>query len=336
MLLRMNQAIAAGIRDEMRADPTVVVWGEDVADAGGVFKATVGLQEEFGDRVRDTPISEMGFLGAAVGAAATGLRPVVEIMFAEFLGVALDQLVTEGALFRYLSGGEVTVPMVMRASAGAGGGFGAQHSQMLERWILGSPGIKVAVASGSLTGYGLIRAAIRANDPVVLLEPRILYGEREDIEPSDADILELGKGLRVNEGGDVTIVAAGATVRVARAAVAQAGWDADVIDLLTLQPWDRDLVFSSVAKTGRLVVVEESPRSGGWGADIVAEVAELGYSDLKAPAVRVTTPDVPVPFAPGLEARFVPSAEEVVSQVDSLIEKGSPLAPWWEREGVLL
>lgn len=334
MLLRMNQAIAAGIRDEMRADPTVVVWGEDVAAAEGVFKATVGLHAEFGDRVRDTPISEMGFLGAAVGAAVTGLRPVVEIMFIEFLGVALDQLVTEAALFRYLSGGEVNVPIVVRGSAGAGAGFGAQHSQMLERWLVGTPGLKVAVASGSRTAYGLIRGAIRDNDPVVLLEPRVLYGEREDLVPSDKDVLRIGQGELVAEGEDVTLLALGSTVRTAREASESAPWSADVIDLLTIQPWDRELVLSSVAKTGRLVIIEESPRSGGWGADIAAAVAEEAFADLKAPIVRVTTPDVPVPFAPELEERFVPTAEELNAQIYEILQSGRVIGPWWRREGL--
>jgi pyruvate dehydrogenase E1 component beta subunit len=330
----MNQAIAAGIRDEMRADPTVVVWGEDVAAAEGVFKATFGLHAEFGDRVRDTPISEMGFLGAAVGAAATGLRPVVEIMFIEFLGVALDQLVTEAALFRYLSGGEISVPLVVRGSAGAGTGFGAQHSQTLERWLVGTPGLKVAVASGSRTAYGLIRAAIRDNDPVVLLEPRVLYSEREELEPSDEHILRIGQGELVAEGDDLTLVALGSTVPTARAVAQSAPWSADVIDLLTIQPWDKALVLSSVAKTGRLVIIEENPRWGGWGSDIAAAVAEEAFTDLKAPIVRVTTPDVPVPFAPELEERFLPSADELKAQVDELLASGRVIGPWWRREGL--
>ena len=335
MLMRMNQAIAAALRDEMRADPSVVVWGEDVAEAEGVFKATVGLHDEFGGRVRDTPISEMGFLGAAVGAAATGLRPVVEIMFIEFLGVALDQLVTEAALYRYLSGGEISVPLVVRGSVGGGLGFGAQHSQTLERWLIGSPGITVAMPSGSRTAYGLIRAAIRDDDPVVVLEPRALYAEREDFEPSEDHVLALGAGEVVERGDDVTIVALGNTVGVATRAARSASWNADVIDLLTIQPWDRELVFESVARTGRLVVVEESPWSGGWGTGIVSAVAGELFDELRAPAIRVTTPDVPVPFAPDLEARYLPTADEVVAQVDSLLATGRSPGPWWDRVGVV-
>jgi ADP-ribose pyrophosphatase YjhB (NUDIX family) len=178
----MSQAISRAIAEEMRADPTVVLWGEDVGPAGGVFKVTAGLHDEFGDRVRDTPISEMGFLGAAAGAAATGLRPVVEIMFIEFAGVALDQIVTEAALFHYLSAGKYRVPMTIRASAGAGLGFGAQHSQTLERWFIGTPGLKVVVASGARSAYQLTRAAIRDDGPVVVLEPRSLYATREEFE----------------------------------------------------------------------------------------------------------------------------------------------------------
>ncbi len=332
MLMRMNQAVATALADEMRSDPSVVVWGEDVAVAGGVFKATLGLHEEFGDRVKDTPISEMGFVGAAVGAAAMGLRPVVEIMFIEFLGVALDQITTEAALFRYLSRGEVNVPMVLRASMGGGGGFGAQHSQTLERWLIGTPGLKIAVASGSRTAYGLVRGAIRDNDPVVILEPRILYGEREDFEPSDDAILSIGVGRTVATGDDVTIVGLGATVSTAAAANSAGEWSADVIDLLSIQPWDKELVLSSVRKTGRLVIVEENPHSGGWGADIAATVAEQAFGSLVAPVVRVTAPDIPVPFAPNLEAQYIPSVDEVVAQVDGLIANGAPIGAWWARE----
>jgi acetoin:2,6-dichlorophenolindophenol oxidoreductase subunit beta len=328
----MNQAIAAGIRDEMRIDPAVVVWGEDVAEAEGVFKATVGLAEEFGDRVRDTPISEMGFLGAAVGAAATGLRPVVEIMFIEFLGVALDQLVTEAAFFRYLSAGRTPVPLVVRGSVGGGLGFGAQHSQVLERWVIGTPGVSVVMPSSATTAYGLIRSAIRSDDPVLVLEPRALYGTRDDFEPSEEHVIPLGSGRIARRGDDVTVVAAGNTVSTALAAAEQGSWSAEVIDLLTLQPWDRSLVFDSLARTGRLVVVEESPWSGGWGADIVAAVSQERFDVLRAAPVRVTTPDVPVPFADNLEARYLPSAAEVVLQVDALLADGAGIDPWWMRE----
>lgn len=335
MRVRMNQAVAQAIADEMRADPTVVVWGEDVADAGGVFKATVGLVEEFGrERVRDTPISEMGFLGAAVGAAASGMRPVVEIMFIEFLGVALDQLVTEAALFPYLSGGKYRVPLTVRASAGAGLGFGAQHSQTLERWFVGTPGLKVAVVSGPRSAYELTRAAVRDDGPVLVIEPRSLYTNREDVD-TDVDIPSLGTANVLRAGSDVTIVTAGTTVDVAVEAAERLPCAPEIIDLRTVWPWDADRVLSSVERTGRLVIVEESTHGGGWGAHVAAEAASSAFSSLAAPVVRITAPDVPVPFSAALEARFRPTAEEVALQVDAVVNEGKALDPWWVREEVV-
>ncbi len=209
----MNQAIALAIAEEMERDDRVVIFGEDIAQAEGPFKTSEGLLARFGPgRVRDTPISEMGFVGCAVGAAVTGLRPIVEIMFIEFLGVALDQLVTEAATMHFLSGGKLRAPLTLRASVGAGLGFGCQHSQTLERWLLGTPGLKVAVASGARTAYGLTKAAIRDDDPVVVLEPRSLYGRREDFEPNEQAIAVLGQGEVVKKGSDVTVVALGQTV----------------------------------------------------------------------------------------------------------------------------
>lgn len=329
----MNQAIAAGIADEMRQDPTVVVFGEDVAVAGGPFKTSDGLLDEFGpNRVRDTPISEMGFLGAAVGAASTGLRPVVEIMFIEFLGVALDQLSTEAAKFRYLSGGKVGVPLVVRASAGAGLGFGSQHSQTLETWMYATPGLKLAVPSSPRTAYGLIRAAIQDPDPVVVLEPRVLYATRGDVEVGDEHVIELGTAEVLAEGEDVTIVATGTMVGVAQQAAVDAAWSADVIDLRTLIPWDEAAVLESVARTGRLVIVEESPWSGGWGTEIAAKVAAKGFRSLQAPITRITVPDVPVPYGKALEERYMPSPEYVVEQVGALLDTGEHPLPWWEKE----
>lgn len=330
----MNQAVAMAIAEEMRSDPTVVLWGEDVAEAGGVFKATVDLYEEFGaDRVRDTPISEMGFLGAAVGAASVGLRPVVEIMFIEFLGVALDQLVTEGALFNYLSQGEYPVPLTVRTSAGAGLGFGAQHSQTLERWFVGTPGLTTVMPSGPQSTYDLLRAAIRQDSPTLVIEPRALYNNRADVDTS-APPARLGEAKVLTEGAAATVVAMGATVDPALEAARQFDGDVEVIDLQTLWPWDTDRVLSSVSKTGRLVVVEESPRGGGWGAHIAAEAVSAVFGDLKAPVVRVTAPDVPVPFAKPLEDRFRPQSAEIALQVRSLINDGVALQPWWVREEV--
>jgi len=328
----MNQAITRAIADEMEQDPRVVVFGEDVAVAEGPFKTSEGLLTTFGpDRVRDTPISETGFLGAAVGAAMTGLRPVTEIMFIEFLGVAFDQVVTEAALMHYLSAGRFNVPMVVRASAGSGLGFGCQHSQTLERWMLGTPGLKLAVASGARTAYGLTRAAIRDNNPVVLLEPRALYGEREDVEPGEASIIELGTSESLRDGTDVTVVALGQTVHVALAAEAAASWSGEVIDLRSLMPWDKEAIVASAKRTGRLVIVEENQFTGGWGTEIASFVSSAAFGDMKAPVVRVTAPDVPVPFGQELEKRFLPSPEYVVQQVDELLATNSAPAPWWKE-----
>lgn len=332
MRMRMNQAITRAIADEMELDPRVIVFGEDVAVAEGPFKTSEGLLTTFGaDRVRDTPISETGFLGAAVGAAMTGLRPVAEIMFIEFLGVAFDQIVTEAALMHYLSAGRFKVPMVMRASAGSGLGFGCQHSQTLERWMLGTPGLKLAVSSGARTAYGLTRAAIRDNNPVVLLEPRALYGERENVEPGEESIIELGVAETVRGGSDVTLVALGQTVRVALEAEAAASWSGDVIDLLTLMPWDKETVLSSVRRTGRLVIVEENQFTGGWGTEVASFVSSEAFGDLKAPVVRITAPDVPVPFGQELERRFLPSPEYVLQQIDALLASNRAPAPWWKE-----
>ena len=331
----MNQAIAAAIADEMRENPDVVVFGEDVAVAEGPFKTSAGLLAEFGPlRVRDTPIAEMGFMGAAVGAAATGLRPVTEIMFVEFLGVALDQLVTEAAKFNYLSGGKVKAPMVMRASVGAGLGFGCQHSQVMESWLVGAPGLKIAVVSGPHNAYGITRAAIRDDNPVAVLEPRILYAVRGDVTTGTEGIIPLGQAAVPVSGDDITLVCCGSTVATClQAAGAADGWSGDVIDLQTLQPWDVDAVLASVRRTGRMATVEECPYSGGWGADIVSTVVAEAFGDLKAPPIRLTAPDTHVPFGKELEQRYLPSVAYVGEQVSRLLATGEAPPHWWEHQG---
>lgn len=333
--MRYNQAIVSALEAEMTSDDSVILLGEDVAVAGGVFKTSEGLLEKFGpERVRDTPISEMGFIGAAVGAAATGLRPVAEIMFVEFLGVALDQLVTEAAKFRYLSRGQVTVPLVVRASCGAGLGFGAQHSQILDLWFRGTPGLKVCIPSNPQAAYGLLRSAIRDDDPVVFLETRSLYGDRADVVVGDAGLVPLGEGQVMRSGSDVTIVSAGQLVKVALAvAEDNPGWSAEVIDLQTLAPWDRQTVMDSVARTRRLVLLEEGPFSSGWGQEVAYEVNAELFGEMLAPALRMTCPDAPVPFASGMESRFLPSADYVRDQVTELVDTGRLPLPWWAELG---
>jgi pyruvate dehydrogenase E1 component beta subunit len=253
------------------------------------------------------------------------------MMFIEFIGVALDQLTTQAATMRYLSRGRLTVPLVVRASAGAGQGFGCQHSQMLDHWFRGTPGLKVCVASSARTVYGLLRSAIDDPDPVVVLEPRVLYGEREDVSYEPGFRLPLGKAEIVREGKEATIVTAGAMVRVVRQAVQEAGIDAEVIDMLTLWPWDRETVFQSVRKTGRLVTVEEAPAGSGWGADVVSAVAVEAFGSLKAPPHRITLPNAPVPYNGQLESRFLPSPAYVAEQVGALITSNLAPAPWWRE-----
>lgn len=336
--MRMNAAVAAAIADEMRSDDTVVMFGEDIAAAGGPFKTSDGLLDEFGPvRVRDTPISEMAFTGAALGAAVTGLRPVIEIMFIEFLGVALDQLSTQAAKFRYLSGGALSVPMVVRASVGVGTGFGTQHSQTLENWVTATPGLVVASPSDPETAYGLTRAAIRHPDPVILLEPRARYALRGEVETGDAGVLRLGEARMVRAGDTVTLVTLGRSTQTAVDAaeeLAAGGIDAEIIDLLTLVPWDVDRVLASVARTGRLVVVEDAPETGGWGSDIVATVVRRCFSRLTSAPFRICAPDVPVPYGKELEARYAPSEKEIVRQVTTYVESGEVPEPWWIAEGV--
>lgn len=333
--LRVRQAVMMAIADEMRVDPSVVVLGEDVGAAGGVFKATEGLFEEFGPlRVRDTPISEMGFTGAAVGASAMGLKPVVEIMFMEFLGVALDQLVTEAAKFRYLSRGQVTCPLVIRTTIGTGLGFGSQHSQTLENWVTATPGLKVVTVSDGQSAYGLMRSAIQDPDPVIVLEPRVLYADRSDVVTGDEGVIPIGQARVMREGLKATVVTMGAMVKQSLAAAENGGLDVEVIDLATLVPWDRETVFTSVRKTGRLITVEEAPESGGWGSEIVAAVTSHAFSDLQAPPLRITAPNVPVPYGKHLEARYAPSEAEITTMIGEYLQTNEIPAAWWVREGL--
>ena len=328
----IRQAVLRALDDAMMDDPSVIVMGEDVAVAGGPFKVTEGLLASHGpERVIDTPISEMAFMGAAVGAAVCGLKPVVEMMFIEFIGVALDQLTTQAATMRYLSRGRLTTPLVVRASAGAGQGFGCQHSQMLDHWFRGTPGLKVAVTSNARTTYGLLRSAIEDPDPVVILEPRVLYAEREEYEFDRDYRVPLGQAEIARQGSDVTLVTCGAMRRVALAAAETSSANIEVIDLLTLWPWDRKTVMESVARTGRLVTLEEAPAGSGWGGDVVSSIAVEAFGKLKAAPHRITLPDAPVPYSGALEARFLPSPAYVTEQVEALVSTNKPPLPWWRN-----
>jgi len=328
----MNQAIARAIADEMREDPTVVVFGEDVAAAGGVFKTSADLLAEFGpNRVRDTPISEMAIAGTAVGAAIGGLRPVVEIMFVEFYGIALDQVATQAAKLHYLTGGAVTVPAVFRGSCGSGRGFGATHSQTLESWFLAIPGLTLVVASGPASAYGLMRSAIRFDGPVVMLEPKVLYGVRGPVILGEEGMIPLGKAGVLRRGEDITVVALGQMVGRALDAASQlmGRVSVEVIDLQTLRPWDRQTIFDSVRRTGRLVIAEEAPQTGGWGTEIASAVSSELWSSLRAPVTRVCCPDVPIPHNRTLEAKYLPSVEYLCAQIEA-VNRGEAPPHWWE------
>lgn len=329
--LRMREAIRRALDDELATDPNVILLGEDIGAAGGPFKVTDGLFEKYGPRrILDTPISEEAFLGAGVGAAATGLRPVVEMMFVEFIGVGLDQLITQAAKMRYLSRGTATVPLVVRASVGGGLGFGCQHSQILDAWFRGTPGLKLCIPSDSASAYGMLRSAIRDPDPVVFLEHKALYGVSGEVTTGEAGIIELGRAATKRSGTDVTVVASGLTVGIALRAAELAGCPSiEVVDLQTLAPWDRTAVLQSVERTGRLATVEEGPYSSGWGADVVAEIAT--HATLVARPHRITSPDVPVPYAAALEARYLPTPELVAKELADLVATGEHVPSWWSE-----
>jgi pyruvate dehydrogenase E1 component beta subunit len=290
-----------------------------VGAAGGVFKLTEGLFDRFGpDRVRDTPISEQAIVGAAMGAAMTGLRPVAELMFSDFFAVTWDMVVNQIAKARYMTDGQMSLPLVLRTANGAGLRFGAQHSQSIENWAMAIPGLKVVAPSNPADMKGMLAAAIRDPDPVIVCEHKALFAEKGEV-PDGEHVVPLGEATVVRDGADVTIVALAAMVPRALAAAerldAEHGIDAEVIDLRTLIPLDAQAILRSVAKTSRLFTVEENPRVGGWGAEIVSLVADEGFYSLDAPMVRITTPHIPLPSASALEDLAVPSTERIVATI---------------------
>lgn len=314
--LSYRDAVAAGIAQEMRRDERLVMLGEDIAGAGGVFKTTVGLLDEFGpDRVRDTPISEQAILGAAMGAAMTGIPVIAEIMFSDFLAVCFDILANQMAKTRYMTDGQVSVPVVVRTANGGGSRFGAQHSQSVENWSMMIPGLKVVAPSTPVDVIGLMAASIRDPDPVVFFEHKSLMATKQEVP--DGEIVDnLGTASVRRQGSDITIAALALMVpRALEAAeqLAAEGISAEVIDVRSLVPLDTQTLASSVARTGRLMTVEENPRLCGWGAEIASIVAEELFWDLDGPIVRVTTPHVPLPAAESLEDMAIPSVAEIVS-----------------------
>jgi pyruvate dehydrogenase E1 component beta subunit len=319
-----RQAIAGGIAQEMARDESVVLIGEDVGAAGGVFKLTEGLFEKFGpERVRDTPISEQAIVGAAMGAAMTGLRPIAELMFSDFFAVAWDMVANQIAKTRYMTDGQVSLPLVLRTANGSGLRFGAQHSQSVENWAMAIPGLKVVAPSTPADMHGLMAAAIRDPDPVIVCESKSLFATKGEV-PDGEHVVPLGRAAIVREGKDVTIVALAAMVpRALEAAAtlsAEHGISAEVIDLRTLVPLDVATILESVAKTSRLFTVEENPRLCGWGAEIASIVVDEGFYSLDAPIVRITTPHVPLASAPALEDAAVPSVERIIDTVRRRLE----------------
>jgi acetoin:2,6-dichlorophenolindophenol oxidoreductase subunit beta len=322
--LTYRDAVAAGIAQEMRRDRNVVFLGEDVARAGGVFKATVGLLDEFGpDRVRDTPISETAILGAAMGAAMTGLKPIAEIMFSDFFAVCWDIVANEIAKTRYMTDGQISLPLVIRSGNGGGSRFGAQHSQSVENWAMAIPGLKVVAPSTPADVKGLLAASIRDPDPVLFFEQKSLYATKGEV-PDGEHIVELGKANVLRRGDDVTIVALALMVpramKAAETLEKEHGISATVVDVRSLVPLDTQTILAEVARTGRLVTVEENPRLCGWGAEIASIVAEELFWDLDGPIVRVTTPHIPLAAANNLEDLMLPSAEKIVAHVRKLVD----------------
>jgi acetoin:2,6-dichlorophenolindophenol oxidoreductase subunit beta len=312
--MEFREAIVTALDEELARDETVVFFGEDVAEPGGVFKATPGLKEKHGDRVFDTPISELALSGAAFGSAVTGLRPVIEIMFGDFMPLAMDSLVNQSAKYWFISNEQASVPLVVRSAIGAGGRFGAIHSQTPIPWFLGVPGLKIACPSTPNDARGLLKSAIRDDNPVLFFEHKRLYSVKGEV---DDDPVELGSAKVVREGTDLTIVAAMVGVRVAleaAEALAPDGIDAEVVDLRTLRPLDHATVAASIERTNRLLVVEEGPRTGGWSTTIAAELAEHSLHDIED-IWRLTTADAPVPFSPALEDAFLPAAEPLAAAV---------------------
>ncbi|MCK8432914.1 alpha-ketoacid dehydrogenase subunit beta [Streptomyces sp. D2-8] len=320
-VITYRDAVAEGIAREMRRDASVVCLGEDIGAAGGVFKTTTGLLKEFGpERVWDTPISEQAIVGAAMGAAMTGMRPVAEIMFSDFLACCWDYLANEIPKVRYMTGGQVTVPLVVRTANGGGLGFGAQHSQATENWALTVPGLKIAAPATPADVIGLLAAAIRSDDPVVFFEHKGLFATKGPPPPA-GHVVELGRAAVVREGADVTLVALASMVPLALTAadvLAGEGIEAEVIDLRCLVPLDAATVLASLRRTSRLVTVEENPYQGGWGATVVSVVADEGFGLLDAPVRRVAGECVPLPFADALEAQVIPTVDKVVTEVRRL------------------
>ena len=317
------EALNEALREEMRRDDRVIVFGEDVGVFGGVYKVTKGLLEEFGpERVLDTPISEAAIAGTAIGAALMGLRPVAEIMYVDFLTLATDMIITHAAKLRFMSGGQVKLPMVIRTQYSLGRAHGCQHSQFLAACFLQSPGIKVVLPGTPKDAKGLLKSAIRDDDPVLFIESGVLYRLKGPV-PEDEYLIPLGKCDVKREGEDVTIVAVARTVTEALKAadkLAEEGISAEVIDLMTIQPMDYDTIVKSVMKTNRLVIADDSVKTCGISAEVSAYISEFAFDYLDAPIIRVNSPPLPIPFSPQLEKQYMIDSDKIVDAVKRLVK----------------
>jgi len=313
-----RQALNEAIYEEMTRDVKVFVMGEDVALYGGIFKVTEGLLDKFGpDRVRDTPLSETAIIGGGVGAAITGMRPICELMLADFVSVCFEEIVNKAAKWKYMHGGVPNVPLVIRAPIGAKGGGGAEHSQSPEAFFLHAPGLKVVLPSTPYDAKGLLKSAIRDDDPVIFFEHKLLYGMEGEV-PEEEYTIPLGSADVKREGTDVTVVATSLMVSKALSAaeiLKDKGISTEVLDLRSLVPLDKNAIFDSVRKTGRLVIVHEAGKRGGSGAEISAIVSENIFDSLKAPVKRVAAPDVPIPYSYVLEKEYLPNEEKIINTV---------------------
>jgi pyruvate/2-oxoglutarate/acetoin dehydrogenase E1 component len=324
--LTMSAALNEAMHEEMERDPTVLMIGEDIAEMGGLFQVTEGLLERFGSqRVIDSPISEAGISGAGVGAALVGCRPVVELQISDFVTLAMDQVVNHAAKWRYMSGGRVSVPFVIRGPISNGIGMAAQHSQTLEAWFVHTPGLIVMMPATPYDAKGLLKSAIREPNPVVFLEKRLLYSRRGPV-PEGEYTVPIGVADVKRAGSDATVVAYGQCVHYALQAgrqLAAEGIELEVIDLRTLKPLDIDTIAESVQKTGRLVVLSEGARAGGFASEVVARIVDEAWDSLQTAPVRVTAKDTPIPYAATLEREVLPQVEDVVAGVRQVLEKAA-------------
>ncbi len=319
--ITFGQAVKQGIAEEMRRDESVVLMGEDIGSAGGVFKILVGLREEFGDRIIDTPIAEAGYVGLGVGAALTGMRPIVEVMFGDFIALAMDQIVNQAAKLRYMSGGQATVPLTIRATMGAGRSSAAQHSQSLHAWAAHVPGLKVVIPSTPKDAIGLFKTAVRDDNPVIVFEDKMMYAVKGPV-PDVVDPIPFGVADIKRPGDGVTLIATSSMVLVALEAaetLAADGISCEVIDPRTMVPLDADTLIESVSRTGRAVIIDEGCQSFGVTAELASVVYNGAFDYLDAPIVRLGAMDVPVPFSKPLEDATIPDTQQVIQAVRQVL-----------------